>query len=154
MLCASCRVFCCNYQNKQSLEWRQWRLSKKLGFGAVLPKPLLCREQAPAKLHCGHGGLQAVLSFASQLGQTHHVMSYGCTQTIISEAQTSPWKHPPKPGSKRAEDLVSGVVSLLVHERAAGPKPPQWLPTINHRMVWVGRSASSNLAATGRDTFY
>lgn len=91
--------FCCNDQTKQSLEWREWRLDKKLGFGAVLPKPLLCREQAAAELERGHGGLQAVLSFASHLRQTHHVVFYECSPTIISEAQASPWKHPQKQGA-------------------------------------------------------
>lgn len=87
-----------------------------------------------------------MLSFASQLRQTHHVVFYECTQTVISEAQNSPWKHPPKPGRNRGKNLVFKVVSLLAHEGAAGPKSPQWLPMINHRMLWVGRSSSSNLS--------
>lgn len=74
-----------------------------------LPKPLLYWEQAAAKMERGDGGLQAELSFASQLGQTRCVVFHECTQTISSEAQTSPWKHPPKPGSSRAKELVSNV---------------------------------------------
>lgn len=65
--------------------------------------------------------MQAVLSFASQLRQTHPFVFYEGTQTIIPEAQTSPWKHPPKP-----MELRSGIhcVLLLAQEGAADPKPP------------------------------
>lgn len=94
--------------------------------------------------------MQAVLSFASQLWQIQHVVFYEGTQTIIAEAQTSPWKHPPKPMELKIWDPLWFYCWPRKELQAQSHLV---LPMINHGMVWVWRSSSSDPSAMAENTF-